>query len=109
MLRRWPIQRAELGIRLNKNFAEGGLKIRYRKLMKKELMVAASLMITHTYSRSAEELCASDLGLSEDSKKFIRREVEQHCNFIMGLMDATKFRANRKRFSRRRPNVSASA
>lgn len=53
--------------------------------MKKELMIAASLVLTHTYARRAEALCDSDIGLSEDSKKFIRQEVEQHCNFIMEL------------------------
>lgn len=53
--------------------------------MKKELMIAASLVLTHTYARRAEALCESDIGLSEDSKKFIRQEVEQHCNFIMEL------------------------
>lgn len=53
--------------------------------MKKELMIAASLVLTHSYARRAEALCESDIGLSEDSKKFIRQEVEQHCNFIMEL------------------------
>lgn len=53
--------------------------------MKKELLIAASLVLTHAYSRRAEALCESDLDLSEDSKKFIRGEVEQHCNFIMEL------------------------
>ena len=55
--------------------------------MKKELMIAASLLVTHAYSRRAEALCESEIGLSEDSKKFIRQEVEEHCNFIMGLAE----------------------
>lgn len=53
--------------------------------MKKELLVAASLLVTHAYARRAEALCESGLELSEDSKKFIRSEVEEHCNFIMRL------------------------
>lgn len=43
------------------------------------------MFLTHTYSKRAEALCESDWQLSEDSKKFIREEVEQHCNFIMEL------------------------
>ena len=64
--------------------------------MKKELMIAASLVLTHTYARRAEALCESDLGLSEDSKKFIRQEVEQHCNFIMELAAKKTLRATGK-------------
>ena len=62
--------------------------------MKKELLIAASLVITHAYARRAEELCESDWGLSEDSKKFIRAEVEDHCNFIMNI--TTKKTASQK-------------
>lgn len=53
--------------------------------MKKELLIAASLVVTHAYARRAEALCESEWELSEDSKKFIRQEVEDHCNFIMRL------------------------
>lgn len=89
--------------KINIILAASGLGFRYKVRMRKELMMAASLILTHAYARGAEQLCESEWGFSEDSKKFIRREVEGHCNYIMALTEPKAQSKKKLRVQRRAP------
>jgi hypothetical protein len=53
--------------------------------MRKELFIAASLLITHAYAKGVEELCAQDGFLSDDTKERLKKKMEIHCSKILTL------------------------
>ncbi len=55
--------------------------------MKRELFAAASLIVTHAYSRRAEEFCRRQ-DLTPEFKKRILRSVDHHCQKLLSLAGA---------------------
>lgn len=53
--------------------------------MKREFMVAASLVITHAYARALEDFCRQNPRLSDELKKRLHQRMEKHCEKILTL------------------------
>lgn len=53
--------------------------------MRKELFIAASLLITHAYAKGVEELCSQEGLLSDDTKERLKNKMEVHCSKILTL------------------------
>jgi hypothetical protein len=53
--------------------------------MRKELFIAAGLLITYAYAKGVEELCAQEGLLSDDTKERLKSKMEVHCSKILTL------------------------
>jgi hypothetical protein len=56
--------------------------------MKRELSIAAGLLLTHAYARGVEKLCARPGALTEDEKLRLKQAMETHCTRLLTLAGA---------------------